>query len=394
MTLAPRTWPLALALAMLAAVCAESSRAGPADTVTLAASDSAAVAANTAAKSRSRGSRKPSAWDLRRTVACGFMYNDNILGASPDDIASFESGAEPWKFRHRSTDDLVLAPSLDLEARRDLTDLGQTRFRFRVKRWIYVYNPIKTNTDFDFYARQYVGKRQSLELYLHAAPEQYIRQLTDRSPLVDPATPLQWLDFRFKRRIWNLTWRQTISSDLSGSLTYERNYRFYNREFMENDIRAWELRGSLSWDVSKVLTLSGDYSYEDGAGRGYDEVGETRFTSDDSDPSYLRDLYRLEAEIAWPKLAKLFDSLSLSFLFMDYYYTTQRPLVEDPYHRGRRDLNYKGTVELQRRLNRSLTARFSVRRSSRTVESPWEGDLAIDKAFVQWLTWVDLSYRF
>lgn len=350
--------------------------------------------AKPAAKSRSRSSDRPAAWDLRRTIACSFMYNDNILGAGADDVALFESGAEPWKFRHRSTDDIVLAPSLDLEARRDLVALGQSRFRFRVKRWTYLYNPIKTNTDFDFYARQYVGRDQSLELYLHAAPEQYIRQLTDRSPLVDPATPLQWYDFSFKRRIWNLTWRQTISRTLSGSLTYERNYRFYNREFMENDIRAWELRGSLSWQASRVFAFSGDYSYEDGAGRGYDEVGETRFTSDDSDPSYLRDLYRFETEIAWPKLARFFDSVSLTFLFMDYYYTTQKPLVLDPYHRGRRDLNYKGTIELQRRLNKALTARFAVRRSSRTVESPWEGDLAIDKAFVQWLTWVDLTYRF
>ena len=372
-----------LASSALSASSADSSLSAP-----------AAKAAKPAATSRSRSADKPAAWDLRKTIACSFMYNDNILGAGSDDVALFESGDEPWKFRHRSTDDIVLAPSLDLEARRDLVALGQTRFRFRVKRWTYLYNPIKTNTDFDFYARQYAGKDQSLELYLHAAPEQYIRQLTDRSPLVDPATPLQWLDFSFKRRIWNLTWRQTISRRLSGSLTYERNYRFYNREFMENDIRAWELRGSLSWAASKVFTFSGDYSYEDGAGRGYDEVGETRLSSDDSDPSYLRDLYRFETEIAWPKLARLFDSVSLTFLFMDYYYTTQKPLVLDPYHRGRRDLNYKGTIELQRRLNKALTARFAVRRSSRTVESPWEGDLAIDKAFVQWLTWVDLTYRF
>lgn len=337
---------------------------------------------------------KKAAWDVRGSAGCSFIYNDNILGAGADDIEAFESGSYPWKFAHDSTDDVVIAPSLDLEARRDLVALGQTRLRARVKRWMYANNPIKTNTDFDFYARQYIGKRQSLELYLHAAPEQYIRQLTDRSPLADPESPLLWREFRFQRNIWNLTWRQQVSRSLDAMLVFERNYRYYNREFMENDIEAWELRGSLSWTVGPVLTLSGDYSYEDGNGRGLDEVGETITTSDDSDPSYERDLYRLEAEVSWPKLAPVVDRVSFSFLFMDYYYTTQRSLVEDPYHLGRRDLNYKGSVELQRRLSRELTARLSVRRTSRTVESPWEGDLTTDKAFVQWLTWVDLTYRF
>ncbi len=69
-----------------------------------------------------------------------------------------------------------------MSAERAFFDLGRTRFRIKVKRWMYTSNPIKTNTDFDFYVRQGVGSGKSLELYLHHAPEQYIRQLGDRSP--------------------------------------------------------------------------------------------------------------------------------------------------------------------------------------------------------------------
>lgn len=395
--------PFAATLAAAAAcLCLGLAAGGPARAQTAAAApDSQATAAGAVAtparkapKTGAKAAAKTPALDLRGAASCSFIYNDNILGAGADDIEAFESGSYPFKFAHESTDDLVVAPGLELELRRDLVALGQSRLRFRVKRWMYVNNPIKTNTDFDFYARQYIGKRQSLELYLHTAPEQYIRQLTDRSPLADPESPLEWREFRFQRNIWNLTWRQAVSRSLAAMLVFERNYRYYNREFMENDIEAWELRGNLAWTVSPVLSLSGDYSYEDGNGRGLDEVGETILDSDDSDPSYERDLYRVEASVAWPKLAKLVDQVSFSFLFMDYYYTTQRSLVEDPYHLGRRDLNYKASVELQRKLSKELTARFSVRRTSRTVESPWEGDLTTDKAFVQWLTWVDLTYRF
>lgn len=364
----------------------------PADTTATPAA--AAPAARKRAAAKPKAAPKPAGWDVRGAATVSLIYNDNVLGASTDDIDAFESGSYPFKFAHQSTDDLVVAPGLDLEARRDLFALGQTRVRVRAKRWMYANNPIKTNTDLDFFLRQYVGRRQSLELYLHASPFQYIRHLSDRSPLVDPATPLAWEAFRFQRNIWNLTWRQTVSRKVSATLVFERNFRYYNREFMENDIAAWELRGSLSWTVSPAVSLSGDYSYEDGNGRGIDQVGEVPGNSDNSDPSYERDLYRLGVDLTLPQLARYVDGIGLTFLFMDYYYTAQGPLVDDPYHVGRRDLNYKYTLELERKLSRDVTLRVATRRSSRTVESPWEGDLATDKAFVQWQTWVDLAYRF
>lgn len=385
---------LALALTLALAPGAVAAPA-PADTTTTpAAAAPAASRPRKPAAAKPKAEPKPTGWAVRGTASFSFIYNDNILGASTDDIDAFEGGSYPFKFAHESTDDMVLAPGLDLEARRDIFDLGQTRVRVRAKHWIYANNPIKTNTDLDFFLRQNIGKRQSLELYLHASPFQYIRHLSDRSPLVDPDTALQWYSFRFQRNIWNLTWRQAVSRKLAATLVFERNFRYYNREFMENDIEAWELRGSLAWNVSRVLSLSGDYSFEDGNGRGLDEVGEAFATSDNSDPSYERDLYRLGVDLVLPQLERYVDEIGLTFLFMDYYYTAKRSLVDDPYHVGRRDLNYKYTVELQRKLTRDVTLRVAARRSSRTVESPWEGDLTTDKAFVQWQTWVDLAYRF
>ncbi|HPF70632.1 MAG TPA: hypothetical protein PLQ13_08195 [Candidatus Krumholzibacteria bacterium] len=333
-------------------------------------------------------------WRLGGSASVEFIYNDNILAASPDDIDAFESGSYPWKFGHETTDDLVVATSLELEARRDLVSFGETRLRGRVKRWTYTHNAIKTNTDFDFFLRQYFGRDRSLELYLHTAPEQYIRHLSDRPPYVDPDTPLAWEEFRFQRNIWNLTWRQKISRSLAGQLIYERNYRYYNQPFMENDIEARELRWGLGWDISRIFSVDVGYSYEDGNGRGVDEVGETIATSDNSDPSYVRDLYRAEMQIRWPALRPAIDRIDLTFLYMDYYYTTDKTLVEDPYHVGRRDMFTKWSFEARRRISRSVTAAVATRRTERTVESPWEGDLATDKAYVQWLYWIDLTYRF
>jgi hypothetical protein len=257
-----------------------------------------------------------------------------------------------------------------------------------------VVNHIKTNHDFHFYLRQYLGKNQSLEGYFHFAPEQYIGQLSDRSPQDDPDGDLQYPEFRFQRNVWNLTWRQRVNRQLNLKLLYEENYRYYNQEFMENDIEAWELRLQASYRFNRAVTLLVDYSYEDADGRALDEIGETPGTSDNSDPSYERDLYRAELMLRPSKLRRFIDRIDLTFLFMDYYYTTDRSLAEDPYHAGRRDTYYKATLEVQRKLSSTVDLSGSIRRTQRVVYSPWEGDITTDKDFIQWLYWINLNYRF
>ncbi len=352
------------------------------------------VAQPVSAITQKKPPRKKQAWDFRGALGLGIIYNDNILTAGVDDIENFESGLHPDDYIHDTTDDLVLAPSIELEVRRTFLPWGQTRARGKAKSWLYTHNSVKHNHDFDFYLRQYFGKRQSLELYLHAAPEQYIRQLTDRTPLEDPARPIERKEFRFQRNIWNLTWRQKITRKLDAKALFEKNYRYYNRPFMENDIEAWEIRGQISYDLSRDIVMNIDYSYEDGNGRGIDMVGETLETTDNSDPSYERDLYRFELLLDPPFIKKYVDRLDLTFLYMDYYYTTDKPLVEDPYHVGRRDEFTKFTVACRRKLSKPLTAKLAVRRTERITSSPWEGDLTTDKAFVQWQYWIDLTYRF
>ncbi|MCB1184306.1 hypothetical protein KDM41_12795 [bacterium] len=330
----------------------------------------------------------------RGSAGVEFIYNSNILSSSPEDIDDWYDGLYPWKSIIDSIDDLIIAPSLDLEARANPLAWGQTRLRFVVKHWKYTHNPVKTNTDFDFYLRQFFGRNNSLEFYGHFAPEQYIRQLSDRSPLSDPESELEWLEFRFQRNVWNVAWRQKLRRNVWAKVHYEENYRYYNQPFIENDISAWEVRGNIRWRPHGYWTLNFDYSYEDATARAIDEVGENPLTSDDSDGSYERDLYRVGVDITHPVFAPLIDRISLSFLFMDYYYTVDRPLPEDPYHVGRRDMFYKGTIDVRRALSDAVDLKLAVRRTDRVTSSPWEGDLTTDKDFTQWLYWISLDYAF
>jgi hypothetical protein len=258
---------------------------------------------------------------------------------------------------------------------------------------MYTTNHIKTNTDFDFYVRQYTGRHKSLEFYYHYAPEQYIRELSDIPPFAGVGET-DYENFRFTRNIANITWRHRVANPFRYKLIVETNRRYYNQPFIENDIEAWEIRGQVELRPIRALRFYLDYSYEYAWGRGIDTVGETIETSDDSDPSYARDLYRFEVSYYPRYLRKLLEEIEFVFLFMDYYYTSSKDLFADPYHVGRRDMITKISLALKQRIGRhvdvSLTGRYSVR----TVDSPYYGDVSLDKEYDQRRVWLGVGYSF
>jgi len=322
------------------------------------------------------------------------IYDDTVLTQSDDGVDMWVDGLNPEQYRIEKYDDLIFAPTLDFSAERKLIGWGNTRFRFKVKRWIYSQNPIKTNTDLDGYVRQFFGSGKSLELYLHYAPEQYIRQLSDRPPYTDPAEPVEYKEFRFTRNILNLTWRQRLSRTWDYTLTFENNRRYYNKPFLENDTVCYEGRLLVGCRLTPRLKLTGDYSFEDAKSRGHDTIAETREDSDDGDASYRRDLYRFGVTLETPWAQPVFDSIDASYLFMDYYYTTQSDLFDDPYHVGRRDKMQKVGVTLDRKVTGDLGVYFSFRYSDRVVESPWYGDITLDKDYIQHRYWIGMDYSF
>jgi len=337
---------------------------------------------------------KKSPWSYRASVGIDFMYDDNITTVSDEDLIEFELGhdedgelVDPNKFRIKTYDDFIVSPGFDIEARRKFFSFGNTRFRFKFKRFMYTTNHIKTNTDFHYYIRQDLGKGRSLEAYYGWAPEQYIRQLGSEYPYI-PDT-YERREFRFTRNVATLTYRHKLHKKLSAKILGEFNGRYYNRIFVENDIEAWEVRGNLSWKALKRLTLNFDYSYEDGQARARNTIEETRENSDESDPSYLRDLYRVG--VTWkPKfMKKIVSRLDFSALYMDYYYPTGKWLN---FNQGRRDEIYKFTFSVGRKLTKKVNMTAAIRYTERLVDSPSQS-VTTDKPFDQRRYWIALTYK-
>ncbi len=344
-------------------------------------------------KKRRKGKRRAPRWRLDGTFGLELIYDDNFLRYSDDYLADFESGLHPYKFKIGQADCHILAPSIALTARRRLWSAGDTRFRFKYKRWQYLEEDIKTNESFWYSVRQYLPRGRSIELVYAYAPEQYIRQLSDRPPGAASGDPLTWREFRYTRNVFTLVWRQRLRRNLNGKLQVNRTLRYYNRPFMENDTWAWNVRGTLYWTVVPPLRLTLDYGYDDASARGYDEAGETKETSDDSDASYKRDFYQLE--VAWSprRWRGLFRKLAVRGQYQVYWFTSDKALEEDPFHVGRRDDVWSIQATLDRTLSRSATLQLGYRYTQRTTDSPWRGDIAEDKDYEQNRWWLGLSYK-
>lgn len=365
----------------------------------------AAAVAPTASRPAKKKSKARFTW--RNSFDFDVIYDSNFLSSSDDDLDEWRAQGERHngshderyndihldKFRMKTSDDMVLAPNLRLEIRRKFFDFGQTRLRGKFSHWQYVNNPIKNNHQFDFYLRQYLAPGRSIELSYFYAPEQYIRELKDLEPFEPQEDPTVYKGFRFTKNVLGVTFRQKLSKRFSGKLLYERNLRYYNQAFIENDINAWEIRGTLYVKLHKRWNLSVDYSYEDAQARGIDEIDEIIVSGDNSDGSYLRDLFRLG--ITWKPtfLRPVVDQIDLSGLLMLYYYTATKQPFDDRFHVGRKDNVYKLTLALKRKLNKTITADLGARFTERTLNSPWPDVVAIDKAYTKYRIWLGLTYK-
>jgi hypothetical protein len=337
---------------------------------------------------------KVNPWRYRNQFGLEVIYDNNILTMSPDYIDDFVHGRRPDRYQIDKYDDLIIAPSLDFAADRRFLEWGNTRLRFRVKRWMYTQNPINTNTDFDWYVRQFFRGGKSLELNYHFSPEQYIRQLSDRTPFSDTTLPVVQKPFRFTRNVATIQWRHRINAKFDYSLLINHKRRYYNKPFIENDIIAWEFRGQVGYRVHRRLRLTFDYSFEPAQGRAMDTVGQTPETSTASDPTHVRDLYRLGFFWTTRWARPVFDSVDGSLLHMDYHFTTDRPLFDDPYHTGRRDQLTRISLRVNRRLTSTVQVFATFRYSEREVESPWPGDITIDKDYTQQRYGVGMTRQF
>jgi hypothetical protein len=266
-----------------------------------------------------------------------FEYDANVIHYSDEDLDEFTSVLNTGKFSITQAGDWIARPRIDLNFETKALTGGKLEAQLRMTSWRYVENTVKNNDSYQVRLKHPGFGSDNFQLTVYHAPMAYIRNFRDRAPYLSTAIPLAYADFSYTSTSVTLAYWRRLRADLDGSLDVKRSWRYFNQAFMENDTWEWRFGGSLGYRIAPSLKLTGEYAYITAEGRGADEVGETVASSDNSDPSYDRDSYIVT--LAWSSKKGLFgvDGVSLAGEYQAHFFTSEKSLVDDPMHVGRKD---------------------------------------------------------
>jgi len=381
-----------------------------------------------AAKRPAASKKARSPWTLTSDYSMGFIYDDNICRYSDASLTEFNLGLFPERYAIETEDDLIVNPAIAAEVgHAKLLFDKQTRVRVRYQRWQYARNDIKTNEEINLRLRQNVRAADYFEATYTYAPYNYIKQLSDRPPFESRTVERVYLPFEITRNSFSAAYFWRAKSWARVRVSGSRVLRYYNRPFLENDL--WEWSGQLYVDLRYKRWITRlQYGYADVQARAYDEVGETRETSDnDSDGSYEKDSYLLRFSyapgrkpfVAGPAgegllgqavgflrtaggwidagLAKVRTAgLDLDLSYQRQFYTSPLPLDIDPIHVGRLDETRQ--IELtwtSRPVYRQVSLEAGWRFTERTADAPagliGEEDPSEEKDYTGSRYWIAFS---
>ncbi len=329
-------------------------------------------------------------WALRGRL--GLFYDDNILRYSEKFIQRFAEGRDPGRFRVRSLDDIV--QRIDLDIHRRFAGLGDrpARVGIGVEHRAYSRNSIKDSTRVHASWWQDLGLGRSLHIASRWRPSFYVRHLRDsdltgRQPRADP-----FRAFSFDQADLHATYAHAAGASLR--LRYHLGWATlrHSEAFREFDSTNFSAGLRLDQQLTRGWRLSYGFEQHVSAARGFDEPGETRVTSDDTDPTYRQSDIMLAARYRFPgaRRSTLFFQTELGL--RDY--TTDKPANLAPLHAGRDDtllrLYASWQIDLGKRYAFTLFAQSRTRSSS----APIDLDIGAEKDFDQAELGARLSIRF
>ena len=147
---------------------------------------------------------------------------------------------------------------------------------------------------------------------------------------------------------------------------------YHNQHYTEFDSINMLYGIHLYYPLTSRVRFDVGYRYLTSDAKGYDEDDEQKGLSNDSDPSYVEDIFI--AGLAWKLPRYIFRKHIIDFeaRYKKRYFTTEQYLELDPIHAGRIDTNYlflfSYNMLLTRNIELSLFYNFYLRDTDTTAE--------------------------
>lgn len=276
-------------------------------------------------------------------------YDDNLFRYSPETLREFEAGIKPYRFPHRTRDDLHTTVGVSLRR-----SFGRGRlFRFTLRSHTYALNPQKSYTFYRFDGRFARGEAR-FALYGYLIPAYLVRYF----PELD-STPLRWRPALYRASALGLYGQWPVGEALTLRLEGRGKWWDYVAQFNEYD--TWALWGRVRLAGRRAgIGLGAERAWA----RATDQPGENPLTSDDPDYSYQA----YEGE-GWVRLWNKPEITLRGYLRLRQF-VTRKPFALDPYHAGRKDRDYRVSLTAALPLNRRLQVLVRYRLELRRTTSP------------------------
>jgi hypothetical protein len=321
-------------------------------------------------------SREPAVlpWRIDWRGELGATYDSNIFRYSDADVDDFLDGKRPDRFPSETLDDLRIEPGVELALVREEPGVRSTELRLGADARLTAVNTEKSFARLSASVRETRTGVLFVEAAYAAIPSYHLRELWD-----EDAAEYRPCDFRKHGVRLSAGSDRSLPVDVAGYVRYE-DYG-YGPGFVEYDAEAVTVAVRGTVRPASGLRLDAGYALRRLEARGYDEIGESRETSDDSDTTYDQDEYELrarwEAGEWWGRPAVV----SLRGKLKRRFYLTEKSGEDDPYHAGREDTYWivGGRVALGLGADRSVEV--FVEQRGRTAQSEVVQDIGERKDY-------------
>ena len=259
-------------------------------------------------------------------------YDSNIYRYSDEDVDEFVDGERFERYPFDSADELRLDPAVTIGFAREVPNVRATEFRAGAAFFLADSNGDKSFAKLHARFTETLAGLASASVSYAAIPAYHLKYVWDADA---PAGTDRYrsCDFRKHSLRAELGTAGQLPVELTGWWRYD-DYG-YDQDFVEYDTWSNTFGARATARPIPGLRLDAQYSYRRSLSRGYDELGEAKEFSDDSDASYDQDEFELSARWDAGRFQGMPTIIKLRGKLAQRYYQTTDP--DDAYHAGRDD---------------------------------------------------------
>jgi hypothetical protein len=299
----------------------------------------------------------------------GFAYDGNVFRYADSDIDKFINNIEPYRYPIETYDDMVTSIEMHAKLRSKLIMNRSTTFNLKIKGNLYYQNNVKDYATISASMWHRIGSSGHLLLRYLFLPRYFIRYYPD----FDVVTPYGYPYFAgcyFVKHLAGISAGSRLFGITEVEISYSRELNDYNDAFNEYDTHMDQFGISAGLTYRDFIYPTLSYRFTMADAKAFDETGETKQMSDDSDISHTEDEIRLSLDLDFTRHKPF--RIETDLTYVRRLYTTEKPVLVDPTHAGREDTNLGFLVTCLFIPTERITFSLGYEFEHRSVSSPYD----------------------